>query len=206
MIKALGFDFSGVCFTYNSEKFMGDLSKELGVPKELVKKAWSAKLPYFEKGELDETTFFEYLLNEVGKRHDHKALHQIAIEQFKPVPEVLAVIAKLRENYRVGLMTNQTWMDELEQKYHLKKDFDFVIVSKEVKCRKPEPEIFELLIQKSECRPNEIIFVDDSIEYKTATETAGINFVHYKDIDQLKEDLQRFGINIDTTIKHHPKK
>ena len=196
MIKVLAFDFGGVSFTWNLEKLLDEFSKELGLSKEIVSKAWNAKITEFEKGKISEDEYWDAFLHVIQQDCDRELLHRIVIDHFKPIPEVLELMQKLRGKYKIGLISaHTTWIDDLEQQYHFRQNFDFAIVSKEVNCTKPEPEIFQILIQRAQCKPEEIVFIDDDPENKAA-ENLGIQFILYTNFDKLISDLQKLGVTV----------
>lgn len=198
MIKALIFDFGGVYFTYDYNKVLKDLSKELNIPKKRIAQALEVKLYDYEKGFCNENEFWKTFLTELNKKYDVKKLHHLMIEQFKPIPGMQELIDELRKNYKVGMLTNQTnWLDEINAKYDFYKYFDPLIVSRDEGTRKPEEKIFKILIKRVRCQPNEIVFIDDSIGYQEATEKAGINFIHYKNKNQLVKELKKLGVILD---------
>lgn len=197
MIKVIVFDFGGVCFTFTEFKLDQDLSKELGIPIEKISKARLVKLYEYERGECTEDEYWKTFLAELNKDHDINKLRQIGIDQFKPIPGMQELIDNLNKNYKVGMLSNNTnWIDEINDKYGFYEKFDPLIISKNEGTRKPEEKIFKILIERSNCQPNEIVFTDDTIGYKEATEKAGIHFIHYKNKNQLVEELKKIGVKV----------
>jgi putative hydrolase of the HAD superfamily len=88
-------------------------------------------------------------------------------EQIELDKESIATIENLKKKYTVGLITN---FDHTPHIYkvlmstNLKSFFDFVIVSDEVNCKKPEGKIFELGLSKCGLRPNEVVYIGDNPE------------------------------------------
>ncbi|MBM2821077.1 MAG: HAD-superfamily hydrolase, subfamily variant 3 [Candidatus Berkelbacteria bacterium] len=195
MIKTIAFDFGGVLYTYNHSKLMSDVSGELNLPVELVSKAWKKGIIKFENGEISEEQFWQIFLNELEKKYDPKKLHEIVINHHQPIKGSLGVLEKLKGKVSLGLVSNQTdWIDDLDQKYHFKELFDMVIVSKEVFLRKPDKKIFQLLIGRSTAKANEIVFVDDSLEYGQVVKDVGLKFIHFRNPDQLESDLRKLNV------------
>lgn len=195
MIKAIAFDFGGVLYTYNHTNLMIKVSNELNLSKERVTKAWNKGIIEFEKSEITEQTFWEIFLSELCLSYDIKKLHELVIEHFQPIEGSLRILNKLKDKLILGLISNQTdWIDELEKKYHFKRLFNIIIISKEVSLRKPQKEIFELFFKKSNVKPEEIIFIDDFLEYKQQVEEMGMKFIHFQTPDKLKKDLNKFNL------------
>lgn len=59
--------------------------------------------------------------------------------------------------------------------------------SHEVKIRKPDAGIFNFLLKDSNLKPEESIFIDDSIDNIKAAENLGIQTFHVKDYNLLSD-------------------
>lgn len=59
-------------------------------------------------------------------------------------------------------------------------EFDAVVESCVVEMRKPDKEIFDLILSKLELQPNEAIFVDDLESNVTGAETHGLKGIHVR--------------------------
>jgi len=65
--------------------------------------------------------------------------------------------------YRLGLLSN--WSPNLPNvldRLNIRHHFEFIIVSSLVGLAKPDPAIFDLAVDKSGCRPEELLYVGDS--------------------------------------------
>jgi len=91
-----------------------------------------------------------------------------------PFPEVKHVLSKLRQmGLKIGLVTN-AYEEEISiilGKANLDLDiFDVIVGTDTVKKTKPDPEIFRYALNKLEVKPEEALFIGDSIkdDYKGA--------------------------------------
>lgn len=197
MIKVIALDFGGVYFTYDYFKLMNEFSKKLNISVEEARKAWQNKLDEFTKGEIKEDEFWDGLLKSIDKKYNKNILHKIVIDQFKPIKEMQFLLDKLKIKYKVILFTNQTdWIYELNKKFDFFKEFDAVLVSRDVGFQKPEKEFFELLIKNSDCDPTEIIFVDDTHNYGKLAKKMGMKFIHFQNQNQLEQELRKLGVTL----------
>jgi FMN phosphatase YigB (HAD superfamily) len=71
---------------------------------------------------------------------------------------------------------------------------DPAIVSYKVGASKPEPAIYEALIEQSGVEPGRILFIDDLEENIEGAAKLGIAGLVFLGIEQLTDDLKRFGI------------
>jgi HAD superfamily hydrolase (TIGR01509 family) len=195
MIKVIAFDFGGVIYTYNHPILMKDVADELNQPIKAVTKAWKVGIKRYERGEITEDEFWTIFLRKLNLNYDKKSLHKITLNHFKPIKDSLKILNNLKGKITTGLISNQTsWIEDLEQKYKFKKLFDILIISKDVSSRKPSKSIFRLFIKKTDVKPKEIIFIDDSFDYKKSVESVGIKFIHFRSPRQLKTELKNYGI------------
>lgn len=129
--------------------------------------------------------------------YDKKILHQITINHFQPIPGSLKILADVQGKATIGLISNQTsWLYDLEKIYKFKKMFSILVASMDVGLRKPSKSIFKYFIKKAKVNPNEIVFIDDRIDYKEVTESVGMHFIHFRNPKQLRSKLKSYGIKI----------
>jgi putative hydrolase of the HAD superfamily len=75
---------------------------------------------------------------------------------------------------------------------------DYKIFSFDVGTTKPDPRIFEKMLEVSGCEPNEVIMVGDNFDYDVeAARNVGMNAIHFRDWEQLKRDFKEFGIELE---------
>lgn len=114
-----------------------------------------------------------------------------------PVPGSAEVVAALR-HAGVRLLGLTNWSSET---FHhavpaapaigLLED---VLVSGEVGAAKPDPAIFDVLIQRYRLDPAATVFVDDSPDNVRAARRCGLLAVHFTDADHLGRDLRTLGL------------
>jgi putative hydrolase of the HAD superfamily len=96
-------------------------------------------------------------------------------------------LERLSKKYRLGVLSNSL----PSRKHHeLKIDdidryFDQIIISSEEGVRKPNRKIYEIAIESSGFKPNEILFIDDKVSsLKGAVESGIENVVLYKTVSE----------------------
>jgi putative hydrolase of the HAD superfamily len=81
--------------------------------------------------------------------------------------QAVDVLKKLRENYKLGLISNFAIPEcvwKLLDRFGLKTFFDVVIISGEVNKRKPSPEIFRMALRRLGVKPSRTAFVGDMLD------------------------------------------
>ena len=76
----------------------------------------------------------------------------------------------------------------LEQ-YDFLQLFEGILVSGVEKMKKPDPEIYELILNRYEIEASKSVFIDDSLRNIKGAEVFGINGIHFQSPEQLKADL-----------------
>lgn len=83
------------------------------------------------------------------------------------------------KQYDLVLLSNDVkeWSRYLLELHGIRKYFKGHIVSGEIHMRKPESRIFDYAIRHIQCKPQECILVDNSVQNLNAAQNAGINTV-----------------------------
>jgi 2-haloacid dehalogenase len=72
--------------------------------------------------------------------------------------------------------------------------FDGTVVSGFEGVAKPDPAIFELLLERFELEPSETVMVDDSPANVLAARSAGMQAIEFESPDRLRDWLERAGL------------
>jgi len=72
--------------------------------------------------------------------------------------------------------------------------FDDVVISGRLGIKKPDPAIFEYLLNRQNLRPDSTLFIDDSEVNVGAAERLGLATHHFRSIGALRSDLVRCGV------------
>ena len=70
------------------------------------------------------------------------------------------------------------------------------MVSGEEKTRKPFDDIYHITLNRFNLKPENSIFIDDSLRNVRAAQNLGINCIHFKSPENLKEELKSYKIHI----------
>ncbi|MEM5777449.1 MAG: HAD family phosphatase [Candidatus Aenigmatarchaeota archaeon] len=206
MIKAIIFDFGGVCFyPGNSSQLLLEAIFRSKLPKiKLISIFFSTKrneikklVDKFNEAKLNEDDLFREIKRITRYNFSERDLKKQIIDLNKPIKPVIEILEKLKNRYKLCLLTNNnSWLDEINEKHRFYQYFDVIINSYNVKVAKPNRKIFEIALSKLKFKPNECIFIDDKKENVLAAEEYGINSIKYKNPKQLIKDLKKFGVTL----------
>lgn len=110
-------------------------------------------------------------------------------------PYMIDLLARI--DLPLALVTNN--LAEARQRWtrHIPVDrFSVVIDSSEVGVRKPDPEIWSLLVERTALHPSEIVMVDDFEENIEGAGAAGLAVIHFTDGPNCEAQLRDLGIPI----------
>lgn len=83
----------------------------------------------------------------------------------KIYPETAAVLKKLKERYRLGILANQAdGMCERLEKFGIREFFYIIISSFDYKLNKPNVKLFDIAAQKAQCKPDRIAMIGDRLD------------------------------------------
>jgi putative hydrolase of the HAD superfamily len=202
LIRALISDFGGVLSTPLSRGFLA-YQEEAGISLEELGLAMArageahGEHPLFalERGEIAEAEFARRLEEQLDGRFDLGRLRELYFERLEPNETMIRYVAQLRaRGLRTALLTNNVreweplWRGKLPQ---LDRIFELVVDSAFVGLRKPDPEIYELTLERlgGDLRAGECLFVDD-LEVNCETARAlGMTAVRFQTAKQAIAEL-----------------
>jgi epoxide hydrolase-like predicted phosphatase len=204
-IEAIVSDFGGVLTTPLIQSFAA-VQDETGIPMEELGKAMSRieaadgihPLFELEKGRVSETDFLERLAAELepelGHRPEMHRFREIYFEALHPNEPMIDLMRELKAGgNRMALLTNNVreWEPLWRAMLPVDEIFELVVDSAFVGMRKPEPEIYELTVERLDGIPAEAcLFVDDIEVNCEAARAVGMSAVHYREPNQAIAEIR----------------
>jgi putative hydrolase of the HAD superfamily len=203
-IEAVISDFGGVLTTPLVESFAA-LQGDSGVTLEAVGMALArvasseGRNPLYEleTGRMSERDFLARLAAALSEDLGHEVeLHGFGERYFAelhPNEELIAYLREVRERgLRLALLTNNVreWEPLWRPKLPVDELFELVVDSAFVGMRKPDPEIYELTLERLALPASACVFLDD-IDVNVATATQlGMKGVHFRDNEQAIAEVE----------------
>ena len=117
-----------------------------------------------------------------------------------PIHETVEVLHHLKHHTDIRLYALTNWSAETFphalERFEFFKIFEGIVVSGEEKMKKPSAAFYSIIINRYRLDPSKTIFIDDSLRNIKGAEAIGITGIHFHNPSQLKEELQRIGIEI----------
>lgn len=113
-----------------------------------------------------------------------------------PIEETVKLLEYLisLKNYRILALTNwshETFPVAIERYGYFLNLFEGILVSGVEKMKKPDHEIYNLMLSRYDLNPEESLFIDDSAKNIKGAEECGIKGIICKNPQQVKEDLAK---------------
>ncbi|MGD9129774.1 MAG: HAD-IA family hydrolase [Candidatus Woesebacteria bacterium] len=112
-------------------------------------------------------------------------------EYFELNQELLDFYKQLKENYSVNVFTTGVVQNVPAVREIIDPIFDNIHTAKDYGVDKKDPEAYKLIAEKLGKRTEEILFTDDKEKNITAAKEAGLTAISYKNVPQLKNDLEK---------------
>lgn len=182
------FDMGNVIIDIDFKRVLGVWSHLSGTPLATLTERFKMGDVFqrHERGEITDEQFAADLCNEMGIA--------LSFEQFSAGwhavfvglrPEVITLFQKLREEgHRVVVLsnTNRLHLDFWPQHYpEIEANTDAMYLSQNLGMRKPEPEIFQHVLEKEGFTASQAVIFDDVAENIEAARAAGIEAVWVED-------------------------
>ena len=200
MIKTIFFDIGGVLIDIHPERTYQYLSDSADVEVSMVKESfpWDAHDQY-ERGIMNNEDWFITYKESLPqpcclKRSDFWNAWKLLLGEEKNTVNILEALNK---QYSIWLLSNTNpkhIQDEIEKRYLFPSLVNGAVYSYDVGFRKPEKEIYEIAMQRANTKPQECLFIDDLLENIQAAKQIGIEGIHFRSSEQLKQDLVHLGI------------
>ena len=161
----------------------------------------NSRIAAYEAGELTTEEFFEH--------HCELLEMKITLEEFKEIWSSVFVFdspangmvspglfEELKRNCRLIALsnTNEMQFTYLVSCHPLVGQFHDQILSYQMGCLKPDPEIYRLALHKAGCSPSATLFVDDLPENVEAARRLGIQGVLFEGEEKLRRELKILGL------------
>ncbi len=205
-IAAVISDFGGVLTSPLLHSFAA-VQDETGISFEALGKAMQAiaerdgehPLYELEKGEISEVDFHEKIRDEFERSLGHRPeLYRFSEHYFEALEPNQPMIELMREakerGLRMALLTNNVreWEPKWRSMLPVDEIFELVVDSAFVGVRKPDPEIYELTLERlgDGIAAEQCLFVDDVEVNCEAARALGMTAVHYREPEQAIAEIR----------------
>ncbi len=193
-IKAIIFDLDGVYFPKGTEEFPVNLAKKYHLPLEKVMEVYRSKLRVdFYAGRMSHQEFWQTFAKRLGITATEQEFLEIFLSGYTIDIKIAELVRIVRKRFKTVIFTYnfKERIEMLDEKYHFLRDFDIVVLSYEVGSYKPDPKMGKALLERTGCRPEEILVIDDGKRIIEEMQQEGFQAIWYQDYEGLVDELKR---------------
>lgn len=150
----------------------------------------------YESGKISDKEFISQNLIWLKNLVSEEEFINVFSNIFKLNEDVISLLPKLKENYKLVLLSNTNNLHKVcaWEKYSFISNFDKLILSHEVGTVKPEIEIYKAVEEFTGEKSGSHIFIDDILEYVNAAKSLGWDGIQFVGYNNLIENLEARGI------------
>jgi putative hydrolase of the HAD superfamily len=195
--KNIIFDLGGVLINFNPRHVIADIfQNEQRIPWELLETVSSQEWLDMDRGTLP----YEQAIEQLATRYHRESFikfYDAVNEALAPIHEGMEILQHVQaRGYKTYVLSN------IGQRSHAKlttienffSSFDGTIFSYLVKTVKPEPEIYQLLLNTYNLKPEESIFIDDLEVNINGAKQHGIDGIVCSNHANVRKELKKRNI------------
>ncbi|QCR37689.1 glucose-1-phosphatase [Nissabacter sp. SGAir0207] len=178
------FDLGNVIVDIDFRRVLGVWSNLSGVPLAALSAGFTQGDAFHrhERGEISDEEFAALLCDELGIALSYEQFSAGWQEVFVGLrKEVIAIMQRLRQQgHRVVVLSNTNRLHSTywpEQYPEVRAAADAIYLSQELGMRKPEPRIYQHVLQQEGVKPDQAVFFDDSLDNVEGARALGIEGV-----------------------------
>ncbi len=202
-ISTIVFDFGNVVAFFSHLKAAQQLAAHSELAAEAIQAlVFAGQLEHaYESGQLTTEQLLQHLRQHCRLTGSDHEIGLAYADMFEPNPDVCAAVPRLRERYRLLLLsnTNELHFEQLSRQFaDTLRFFDALVLSHQVGVRKPNRRIYDHCRELAGCPAAECLFIDDLPANVAAAQEAGWQGLVYRRGDRIQERLAEVGIYVRT--------
>ncbi len=202
-IKAIIFDLGGVVVDLDFSNFINKIISQspLNKPQTSIMLEFFRQSNIYHQGKMSNAEFYHLACDvlqvcSLDQAEFFTAFNSI-ISGFNPKITELIKNLRLTNQYKLIALSNinsSHWEYLLAKNWGFIEYFDEFVLSHEIHLVKPQPKIFEYVIQKAGCDPKEIVFIDDGLKNIRSAQNFGIRVIKFTNFEDLIEEFKKLEI------------
>ncbi|MBL7919160.1 MAG: HAD family phosphatase [Bacteroidia bacterium] len=205
-IKNIIFDLGGVIINLDTNRTIAEFNRLSYMPFEAIytQAQQSSLFDDFDKGLISTEEFFNAIRKEIRYDGPDAELLRAWNAMLLDVPERrLDVLVKMKQNYNTFLLSNtcEPHIAAFEHDLYIEHGvknfndyFDGVYYSCRMGMRKPNKEIFEFVLKQNDLKPEDTVFIDDSIQHVKGAGECGISAFLLPKGEEIGDFLKSLGL------------
>ena len=201
-LRAVVFDY-GMVLTGKPDVAAHDAMLRItGLPHDKFEAIYWADRHAYDEGKLTGLEFWQNLNRDATLNLDDATIDELNLWDARMWTTqdhgMLAWQQQLKKlGFRTAILSNMgdSVLAHMEREFDWLAHFDVLIWSFQHKMAKPDPAIYELVLERLETRPAETLFIDDKLANIEAARALGFVAIQFSTIEKLREDLVAAGLD-----------
>ncbi len=197
-IRGVLFDWGGV-FTVGTfdGRVIRNLARRFALPEDRVSRAYFEHVERLELGEWSLRRFWEVVSQTLGVEAPYTTFQRLFLGSVAPRPEMYELLAAMPQGVAVGLLSNNyPVISRFLRAEEYFDRFDAAVFSNEEGLKKPQPEAFQLALERLGLPAPEVLFVDDNEVNTEAARALGFKVHRFTDPPRFLKALKDEGIRL----------
>lgn len=202
MVRVLAFDLGGVLFSDGTKEFIGYLHRSFGVDSARAGELLHGDLgSRYREGKLTRDEFWSTLRRTLGLSAGESELEASWLNGYRLDEGTRDLILDLSQHYDVYYLSDNVAerIAAVERRYGFLRLFKGGVFSHEAGVRKPDPRIYELLLDRAKVEAGQVVFVDDKGWALAPAARLGMKTVLFRDSQQARRELAQLGVAVGRT-------
>lgn len=115
-----------------------------------------------------------------------------------PIDDTVTILRSIYTEAEYKLLGLTNWSAETFpvalERYQFLQLFEGIVVSGQENMKKPDPKIYDLILERYGIKAEESLFIDDNKRNIEAAAAMGIQTIHFVSPEDLENKLEKFGI------------
>ena len=198
-IRNIIFDVGNVLVTFDWKSYLDSFGfpeeeKQAFIKGMFTHPVWNER----DRGSLPDEEYLNQCIRQIpGYEEDVRRVWEGIRHTISPRDYSLTWTGYLKERgYKLYILSNYSArvLEETKEFMTFRRNMDGEIFSCNVHLCKPEPEIYQTLLERYKLVPGECVFIDDSEANCEGAREAGMYAVHFRDFKQGVSELQKLGV------------
>ncbi len=199
-IKAILFDMGNVLLHYDATRACKRFAKTSGTS---FLKLWlhfftSQVEKAYTRGEISSREFYRHSLKvfKINVSYEDFKKHWNEIFWVNEGMEKILTRLKVRYPLYVISNTNDLHYEYILKEFPILRHFKELFPSHKVGARKPDVKIYEKVLKKIKCKPEETVFIDDVPKFVRGAKKVGMQAIRFRSNERLVGDFKKIGVKL----------
>ena len=198
MIQTIIFDLGGVYFSDGTRTAIDAIAAEYALAGDAVEGILNGEPGReYRIGNISAAQFWQMAETSWNIRESTEALSLIWCSSYRPHDDTVKLVDRLKDAGHELLYLSDNTAERvayLAEKYRFLQKFDEGIFSHIVKRKKPDPVIYQLLLDKASHPATACVYIDDKPEYLQPAKKLGMEVIAFTNAAQLENRLKELAL------------